>query len=108
MKKYKNILLQGFKQRRFDLVQQFDNDDNIPWWIEEKWILNGLKSDFRCENLVISFLTHREWESGPKLVDDISVTTKEMKSYSDAENELAALQQKMASEYELPPYDFIG
>jgi len=28
--------------------------------------------------------------------------------YDDAERELTALKQRMAAEYELPPYDFIG
>ena len=57
-------------------------------------------------------LIKRQWGQnllkfrGVKLPGGIELNGREI--YDDAERELAALQQRMASEYELPPYDFIG
>lgn len=43
---------------------------------------------------------------GVKLPGGIEMNGREI--YDDAERELESLKQRMASEYELPPYDFIG
>jgi len=60
----------------------------------------------------LTSLIKRQWGQnllkfrGVKLPGGIELNGREI--YDDAERELAALQQRMASEYELPPYDFIG
>ena len=60
----------------------------------------------------LTALIKRQWGQnllkfrGVKLPGGIELNGREI--YDDAERELAALQQKMASEYELPPLDFIG
>ena len=43
---------------------------------------------------------------GVKLPGGIELNGREI--YEDAVRELDALKQRMASEHELPPYDFIG
>jgi|TARA_Y100000004_G_scaffold80419_1_gene90389 hypothetical protein len=60
----------------------------------------------------LTALIKRQWGQnllkfrGVKLPGGIELNGREI--YDDAERELTALQQKMASEYELPPLDFIG
>mgnify|MGYP001256993612 FL=1 len=60
----------------------------------------------------LTALIKRQWGQnllkfrGVKLPGGVELNGREI--YDDAERELTALQQKMASEYELPPYDFIG
>ena len=60
----------------------------------------------------LTSLIKRQWGQnllkfrGVKLPGGIELNGREI--YDDAEKELTALQQRMASEYELPPYDFIG
>ena len=43
---------------------------------------------------------------GVKLPGGIELNGREI--YDDAEREIDALRSRMASEYELPPYDFVG
>ena len=43
---------------------------------------------------------------GVKLPGGLEFNGREI--YDDAERELATIKSKMATEYELPPYDFIG
>ena len=60
----------------------------------------------------LTALIKRQWGQnllkfrGVKLPGGIELNGREI--YDDAERELTALQQKMSSEYELPPLDFIG
>lgn len=60
----------------------------------------------------LTSLIKRQWGQnlikfqGVKLPGGIELNGRQM--YDDAERELADLKQRMASEYELPPYDFIG
>ena len=41
-------------------------------------------------------------------IDRKKLTGKGVYAYEDAERELEDIKQRMALEYELPPYDFIG
>ena len=60
----------------------------------------------------LTSLIKKQWGSnlikfrGVKLPGGLELNGREL--YDDAVRELEALEQKMASEYELPPYDFIG
>jgi hypothetical protein len=60
----------------------------------------------------LTSLIKRQWGQnllkfrGVKLPGGVELNGREL--YDDAEKELATLKQRMAAEYELPPYDFIG
>ena len=60
----------------------------------------------------LTALIKRQWGQnllkfrGVKLPGGVELNGREI--FDDAERELTNLQQRMASEYELPPYDFIG
>jgi len=60
----------------------------------------------------LSSLIKRQWGQnlikfrGVKLAGGTELNGREL--YDDAEKELESLRQRMATEYELPPYDFIG
>jgi hypothetical protein len=60
----------------------------------------------------LTALIKRQWGQnlikfrGVKLPGGIEMNGREI--YDDAEKELESIRQKMSSEYELPPYDFIG
>tara|TARA_Y100000389_G_scaffold191640_1_gene218147 strand:+ start:28236 stop:29108 length:873 start_codon:yes stop_codon:yes gene_type:complete len=60
----------------------------------------------------LTSLIKRQWGQnllkfrGVKLPGGVELNGREI--YDDAERELTALKQRMAAEYELPPYDFIG
>ena len=60
----------------------------------------------------LTSLIKRQWGQnllkfrGVKLPGGVELNGREL--YDDAEKELTALKQRMAAEYELPPYDFIG
>ncbi len=62
--------------------------------------------------LYLTSLIKRQWGQnlikfrGVKLPGGIELNGREI--YDDAEKEIEALRQRMSSEYELPPYDFIG
>lgn len=62
--------------------------------------------------IYLTSLIKRQWGQnlikfrGVKLPGGIELNGREM--YEDAEKELDSLRQRMATEYELPPYDFIG
>lgn len=62
--------------------------------------------------MYLTALIKRQWGqnlikfNGVKLPGGIEMNGRQL--YDDAERELQAIKQKMASEYELPPYDFIG
>ena len=62
--------------------------------------------------LYLTALMKRQWGQnlikfrGVKLPGGIELNGREI--YDDAEKEIEALRQRMSSEYELPPYDFIG
>ena len=60
----------------------------------------------------VTLLIKRQWGQnmikfkGVKLPGGIEMNGREI--YDDAEREIEALRSRMASEYELPPYDFVG
>tara|TARA_B100000963_G_scaffold358786_1_gene384294 strand:- start:447 stop:1295 length:849 start_codon:yes stop_codon:yes gene_type:complete len=62
--------------------------------------------------LYLTALMKRQWGQnlikfrGVKLPGGIELNGREI--YDDAEREIEALRSRMASEYELPPYDFVG
>jgi hypothetical protein len=62
--------------------------------------------------IYLTSLIKRQWGQnlikfrGVKLPGGIELNGREL--YEDAEKELESLRQRMANEYELPPYDFIG
>jgi hypothetical protein len=62
--------------------------------------------------MYLTALIKRQWGqnlikfNGVKLPGGIEMNGRQI--YDDAERELQAIKQRMASEYELPPYDFIG
>ena len=62
--------------------------------------------------LYLTALIKRQWGQnmikfkGVKLPGGIEMNGREI--YDDAEREIEALRSRMASEYELPPYDFVG
>jgi hypothetical protein len=62
--------------------------------------------------IYLTSLIKRQWGQnlikfrGVKLPGGIELNGREL--YEDAEKELESLRQRMATEYELPPYDFIG
>ncbi len=62
--------------------------------------------------LYLTSLLKRQWGQnlikfrGVKLPGGLELNGREI--YDDAEKEIEAIRQKMTSEYELPPYDFIG
>jgi hypothetical protein len=62
--------------------------------------------------IYLTSLIKRQWGQnlikfrGVKLPGGIELNGREL--YEDAEKEIESLRQRMASEYELPPYDFIG
>jgi|GEM_PF-3405259 len=93
MKQYKKDLLKGFEKRKFELTELQDGN-SLPWWIEEKWILSGLKSDNRNNKLYVNFLTDKQWESGTKIVDEVLVCESEMENYSDYSSKIAELDMR--------------
>jgi hypothetical protein len=93
MKQYKKDLLKGFEERRFELTQLLDGE-SLPWWIEEKWILSGIKSDSRIDNLYVNFLTDKQWEGGTKIVDEVLVTEVEMEDYSDYSSKVVEMDMR--------------
>ena len=62
--------------------------------------------------LYLTSLLKRQWGQnlikfrGVKLPGGLELNGREI--YDDAEKEIESIRQKMTSEYELPPYDFIG
>ncbi|AUC13852.1 hypothetical protein BTO06_01205 [Tenacibaculum sp. SZ-18] len=93
MKHYKKDLLKGFEKRKFELIELQDGN-SLPWWIEEKWILKGMKSESQNDKLYVNFLTDKQWESGTKTVDEIIVSELEMKNYSDFSSKIAELDMR--------------
>lgn len=93
MKQYKKDLLKGFEKRRFELTELQD-EKSLPWWIEEKWILSGLKSESPKRKLYVNFLTGKQWEGGTKVVEEILVSESEMENYSDFNSRIAELDMR--------------
>ena len=62
--------------------------------------------------LYLTALIKRQWGQnlikfkGVKLPGGIELNGREI--YDDAEREIDSIRQRMANEYELPPYDFVG
>ncbi len=93
MKQYKRVLLQGFEKRKFELTELQDGN-SLPWWLEEKWILNRYKSYSLPDKIYVNFLTDKQWENGTKIVDEILVSELEMKNYSDSSTKIARLDMR--------------
>ena len=87
MKRYKKDLLKGFEERRFEL-SELQGGESLPWWIEEKWILSGAKSDSRIVTLYVNFLMDKQWQGGNKIVDEVLITKTEMENYSDCSSKV--------------------
>ena len=88
MKKYKQQFLQGFEQRNFELIEIATE---VPWWVEELWIL---RKPFLGTTFYVTFLNYRGWESGTKLVEEITVTTSKMKDYQDRASEILSFDMR--------------
>lgn len=39
MKPYKEIIQSGLKERDFEIETLFDKQTELPWWIEEHWVV---------------------------------------------------------------------
>jgi hypothetical protein len=94
MKPYKIEILKEFKKRDFELISILDSKDEIPWWIEEKWTLKGIKSKSHNNKIIVNFLTSKDWENGTKTVDDIIITDSEMERYSDLSSKIVDLDMR--------------
>ncbi|MEM8891999.1 MAG: hypothetical protein AAGD28_28730 [Bacteroidota bacterium] len=90
MKKYKKTLHEGFKKRNFELVQINRDSEDLPWWVEEKWIIRNEAN----KRLIVNFLTDRMRENGNKRVEAIALSTSEMKSYQDTDQVLLSLDMR--------------
>lgn len=93
MKQYQKDLLKGFEQRKYELTELLEGN-SLPWWIAEKWILSGIKSDRQIDKLYVNFLVDKQWESGTKIVDEILVSQLEMENYSDLSSKIVSLDMR--------------
>jgi hypothetical protein len=88
MKPYKEIIQSGLKERGLEIDTLLDLETELPWWIEERWIV---KRGFDSLELHVIFLTDRGWESGTKIVWEVAFTEKVMTSYTDDTSKIASL-----------------
>ena len=88
MKKYKEIILDGLESRNFELLQIQNEVDYLPWWIEERWLIESCQKSAR---LYLTFLTEKHWESGTKFVDEIVLSNRPMEQYTDREGILLSI-----------------
>lgn len=88
MSSYKEIIRSGLKGRGLEIETLLDQETDIPWWIEEHWIV---KRAFDSLELHVIFLTDRGWESGTKIVWKVAFTEKVMTSYMDETTKIASL-----------------
>lgn len=70
MQKFKLRIKRGIEDRGFQLIQIFEKDSGIPWWIEERWII---QRSFDQLQLNVLFETDGLWESGSKIVSDVYI-----------------------------------
>lgn len=94
MKPYKQPLSAGFQQQHFTISQNENHQEQLPWWIEDQWILQNKRPWMPYPTLYVIFLTIRSWESGPKIVDEIVVMTSLMKDYMDRESVLISMDMR--------------
>ncbi len=88
MKPYKKIIQSGLEERGLEIETVFDQETELPWWIEEYWIV---KRAFDGLELYLIFLTDRGWESGTKIVWEVAFTKELMASYTDESTKIASL-----------------
>lgn len=88
MKPYKEIIQSGLKERGLEIQTLFDQEAELPWWIEEHWIV---KRAFDSLELHVIFLTERGWENGTKFVWEVAFTKQVMASYTDETTKIASL-----------------
>ena len=88
MKPYKEILQSGLKERGLEIETLLDRETDLPWWIEERWIVKRAFDNLR---LHVIFLTDRSWESGTKIVWKVAFTKEVMPNYSDESTEITSL-----------------
>ncbi len=72
MQKFKLLIKAGIEDRGFQLIQIFDKNSEIPWWFEERWIV---ERSFDKLELNVLFVTDHSWESGSKVVSDVYICT---------------------------------
>jgi hypothetical protein len=80
MKKYKEMIRSGLRERNFEIEAVFDNESDLPWWIEERW---SIRRSFDQAGLYVIFLTDRQWESGPKTVSEVLLSEGLPSSYTE-------------------------
>lgn len=88
MRPYKEIIQSGLKERGLEIETLLDRETELPWWIEEHWIV---KRTFDSLELHVLFLTDRGWESGTKIVWEVAFTKEVMTSYLDESPKIASL-----------------
>lgn len=94
MKKYKERIHNGLKQRDFEVVQLYDSSV-LPWFLEERWLVRRF---FDGHELAVLFLTDKQWETGTKIVSEIQLTETEAQ---DNETQTIALLDLMKGDFEL-------
>lgn len=90
MKKYKEALYQGFVKRGFELIQRNKDPEDLPWWLEETWIMHNKAG----KRLIVNFLTDKLWQNGKKKVEEVALSTSEMQSYQDTGQLLLLLDMR--------------
>ncbi len=105
------------RQNRLYLDMDWGSQEKDEWFIMDCYRVLDPNGCQRCYNDIFlkqysTALIKRQWGQnlikfkGTKLPGGIELNGREI--YDDAEKELAEIKEKMALEYELPPYDFIG
>ena len=64
--------------------------DDLSWWMEEKWIIRNKAG----KRLLVNFLTDKLWENGKKRVEEVAISTSELKSYQDTDQLLVLLDMR--------------
>ena len=105
------------RQNRLYLDMDWGAQEKDEWFIMDCYRIldpntfTGVYNDSFLK-LYLTALIKRQWGQnlikfrGVKLPGGLEFNGREI--YDDAERELETIKSKMASEYELPPYDFIG
>jgi len=90
MKKYKEVLHTGFGNRGFEIIQMNKDPEDLPWWMEEIWVIQNKAG----KRLIVNFLTDKLWENGKKQVEEVAISTSGLKSYQDTDQLLVLLDMR--------------